>query len=73
MYQRSVGTVSLDGQDVGAWLVAHGFAWSARYRGRAGPYAQEEARARQARLGLWARGAVEPRSFRKRHGSCRPA
>jgi endonuclease YncB( thermonuclease family) len=73
MYDRSVGTVSLDGQDVGAWLVAGGFAWSARYRGRSGPYAREETQARQGRMGLWATGAVEPRSFRRRHGSCRPA
>ncbi len=69
-YQRSVGTVNLEGQDVGAWLVGRGLAWSARYRGRAGPYAREEAQARQARLGLWAAGAVEPRAFRRRHGSC---
>jgi micrococcal nuclease len=70
-YQRSVGNVSLEGQDVGAWLVAGGFAWSARYRGRSGPYAQEEAQARRARLGLWTAGAMEPRAFRRRHGSCR--
>lgn len=73
MYQRSVGTVSLEGQDVGAWMVAGGFAWSARYRGRAGPYAQEEALARHAHAGLWAAAAVEPRAFRRRHGSCRRA
>jgi endonuclease YncB( thermonuclease family) len=72
-YQRSVGSVSLEGQDVGAWLVERGFAWSARYRGRSGPYAQEETQARQGRVGLWAANAVEPRVFRKRHGSCRPA
>ncbi len=72
-YQRSVGSVSLEGQDVGAWLVQRGYAWSTRYRGRSGPYAQEEAQARQGRVGLWAAGAVEPRVFRRRHGSCRPA
>ena len=72
-YQRSVGNVSLDGQDVGAWLVAGGVAWTARYRGRSGPYAQEEAQAPQGRAGLWVAGAVEPRVFRRRHGSCRPA
>lgn len=72
-YSRSVASVSLEGQDVGAWLVQRGYAWSTRYRGRAGPYAREEAQARRARLGLWAAGAVEPRVFRKRHGSCRPA
>ena len=70
VYHRSVGRVSLQGQDVGAWLVAGGYAWSSRYRNRAGPYATEEARARAARLGLWAASALEPRLFRKRHGSC---
>jgi micrococcal nuclease len=73
MYQRTVGNVSLEGQDVGAWLVAGGFAWSTRYRGRSGPYALEEAQARQGRVGLWAANAVEPKVFRKRHGSCRLA
>jgi endonuclease YncB( thermonuclease family) len=72
MYHRSIASVSLDGQDVGAWLVAGGFAWASRYRGRSGPYAREEAQARQASAGLWAAGAVEPRRFRKRHGSCKP-
>jgi micrococcal nuclease len=72
-YHRTVGNVSLDGQDVGAWLVAGGFAWSTRYRGRSGPYALEEAQARQGRVGLWAANAVEPKVFRKRHGSCRLA
>ncbi|MFC5496344.1 thermonuclease family protein [Caenimonas terrae] len=71
VYHRSVGSVSLDGQDVGAWLVAGGYAWSARYRGRSGPYALEEEQARRARRGLWADAAIEPRSFRRRHGSCR--
>ena len=71
-YQRTIGSVSLDGQDVGGWLVAGGFAWSGRYRGRSGPYAQEEAQARSRRIGLWAASAMEPRIFRKRHGSCRP-
>lgn len=71
-YHRSVGTLSLEGEDVGAWLVAGGFAWSARYRGRDGPYARQELSARQGRIGLWAGHAVEPRVFRQRHGSCRP-
>lgn len=72
IYQRSVGRVSLQGQDIGAWMVAGGHAWSAHYQRRAGPYAQEEAAARNARRGLWLAAApLEPRLFRKRHGSCR--
>lgn len=71
MYDRVVGNVSVEGQDVGALLVAGGFAWSSGYRGRTGPYAQEEEQARAAGRGLWSGAAVEPRLFRKRHGSCR--
>jgi micrococcal nuclease len=69
-YHRTVGRVRLQGQDVGAWLVASGYAWSAHYRNRAGAYGVAEQQARQARRGLWAASAVEPRLFRKRHGSC---
>lgn len=71
VYQRAVGRVSLEGQDLGAWLVAGGYAWSAGYQRRSGAYAQEQMAARQARRGLWAAAApVNPRSFRKRHGPC---
>ena len=70
IYHRTVGRVSLHGQDVGAWLVASGYAWSPGFRHRAGPYAAEEALARQAQRGLWAAAALEPWLFRKHHGSC---
>lgn len=71
VYERAVGRVSLRGQDVGAWLVAGGNAWASRYQRRAGPYAQEESAARSERRGLWAASApLDPRVFRKRHGSC---
>jgi micrococcal nuclease len=57
--------------DVGQWMVRQGHAWSYRYRRDAGPYAAEEAQAKAARLGLFAdAGALQPRDFRKRHGSC---
>ena len=71
VYQRLVGTVNVQGEDLGAWLVAGGHAWTARYQKRPGPYADEEAAARAARRGLWQDDApLEPRAFRKRHGSC---
>jgi len=70
-YDRLLGRISLHGQDVGAWLVFTGHAWSYRYRANPGPYAQQEAQARQARRGLWAAsGAIDPRQFRKRQGPC---
>lgn len=73
-YERTLARVSLQGQDVGAWLVAGGWAWSSGFRRRAGPYAHEEKAARGERRGLWAADApLDPRSFRKQHGSCHPA
>ena len=70
-YHRTIGTVELDGQDVAAWLVREGHAWSQRYRRSLGPYAAEEAEARRLHRGLFAAPAVvEPRDFRKAHGPC---
>jgi micrococcal nuclease len=70
-YQRSLAQVRHRGEDIGAWLVREGHAWSDGYRGAKGPYEQFEAQARRARRGLWsAPGALEPRSFRRRHGRC---
>jgi len=71
-YHRVLGRVSLGGQDLGLWMVSRGYAWSYRYRRDTGPYAAAEAQARQARMGLWslATPPMEPRIFRKRHGSC---
>ena len=71
-YHRSIATLELDGEDIGAWMVGHGHAWSARFHRSAGPYAAQERAARSARRGLFADpGAVEPRLFRKVHGPCR--
>lgn len=71
-YQRLLAQVSLRGDDVGAWMVSHGYAWAHRWHRRAsGPYAALEASARQARRGLWSGAApMDPRDFRRRHGSC---
>ncbi|MCM2251427.1 MAG: thermonuclease family protein [Ramlibacter sp.] len=71
-YRRVLAQVSVEGRDAGAWMVAQGHAWSHRFQRDRGPYAAQETRARHARLGLWAGGAaMDPREFRKRHGSCR--
>jgi micrococcal nuclease len=70
-YQRIVGRVFVGSRDLGGWLVARGDAWSDGWRGRGGPYARQEAAAREARLGLWAAATpLPPREFRRRHGSC---
>jgi endonuclease YncB( thermonuclease family) len=66
-YGRTIGKVTLGGQDVGAWLVENGHAWSYHSARSAGLYRLQEASARQARRGLWASGSpVEPKVFRKR-------
>ncbi len=71
-YQRTLGQVRVNGEDLGAWMVSRGYAWSYRFRRHEGPYAAQELGARNARLGLWADGAaMEPREFRKRHGRCK--
>lgn len=70
-YGRQLARVEHRGQDVGAWLVRNGYAWSMVFRGKSGPYASLEAQARSERKGLWALpGALDPRSFRKRFGRC---
>ena len=73
-YDRALVTLWLDGEDIGAWLVREGHAWSARYRGDPGPYAREEAAARAAHRGLFADAhPMPPRDFRRSHGPCTDA
>lgn len=70
-YGRVLGTLELNGEDMGRWMVHIGQAWSYSYKGRPGAYASEQWLARQARRGLFgALRAEEPRRFRKRNGSC---
>lgn len=70
-YGRLLARITLQGQDVGAWMVSQGQAWSYRYRRTVGPYAAQEAQARAQGRGLFAAARPEqPRDFRKRHGSC---
>lgn len=71
-YQRVVARVRWRGEDVGGWLVQRGHAWSQRWRSHRGPYADEESRAREARMGLWSDAqAMHPRQFRRSNGPCR--
>jgi micrococcal nuclease len=70
-YGRTIGRVTLAGEDIAAWMVLQGHAWSYRYRRSPGPYAAEEQQARAARRGLFAdTKAVEPRTFRRVAGPC---
>jgi micrococcal nuclease len=73
-YGRDVAKIKLKDTDVGAWMVSNGHAWSYHYRRSAGPYRVEEAAAVKAHLGLFAdAAAIEPRFFRREHGSCQPS
>jgi micrococcal nuclease len=70
-YQRQLAKVEHRREDIGTWMVRRGYAWSTTFRGKPGPYARIEEKARAERQGLWALpGALEPRGFRKRFGRC---
>jgi endonuclease YncB( thermonuclease family) len=74
-YQRLLAGITLVAEpgapDLGAWLVRQGHAWSWRSRGSLGPYAIEEADAREQRRGLWAgRKPMQPGAFRQAFGPC---
>lgn len=69
---RTLAPLLLDGEDVGAWMVAQGHAWSARWRGDRGPYARHEDAARRERRGLFSLpDPMQPYHFRRFHGPCR--
>ena len=70
-YQRVLARIDHRGEDVNAWMVRFGYAWSMSFHGKQGPYVALEEQARRERKGLWALpGATDPRSFRKRYGRC---
>ena len=70
-YGRALASVAWQGEDIGRWMVVNGYAWSYRFRRSAGPYAAEQSQAVQQRRGIFSTGrAQNPRTFRKRHGSC---
>jgi micrococcal nuclease len=70
-YGRLLGTLTFKGQDMGAWMVTQGHAWSYRYRRSLGPYIAQETQARVQGRGLFSQaGFDEPRWFRKSHGPC---
>jgi endonuclease YncB( thermonuclease family) len=71
IYGRGLARIRLYGNDLGAQMVREGQAWSFRWHRHPGPYAAEEALARQSRSGLFAASQPEPpRDFRKRNGPC---
>lgn len=70
-YGRTVGTVHVQGTDVGRSMVLQGHAWVYTFRSKKSPYSNEFAQAQRARQGVFSSAiAEEPRLFRKRHGLC---
>lgn len=70
-YGRALVRLQHEGEDMGAFMVLQGHAWSYRWRHSQGPYAQQEQQARALKKGLFDDAAAEvPRDFRKRHGPC---
>lgn len=71
-YGRLLAQVWHQGQDVGAWMVLQGHAWSPYFRGMPGPYEPLQREAQWSRRGLFAHplGLMPPREFRRWHGSC---
>lgn len=70
-YGRPLIDLALGGENMGAWMVEQGWAWSYRWHADDGPYAREERVARSSRRGLFAEpSAEEPRDFRRRFGPC---
>ena len=70
-YGRLLARVHRGREDVGAWMVSQGHAWSNHFHTSQGPYAAQENSAKAARRGLWHTPApIEPRAFRKLYGPC---
>ncbi len=57
-YGRDVATCRVDGTDLGAWLVAHG--WALAYRHYGTQYVADENEARSAGIGVWQGTFVPP-------------
>lgn len=71
IYGRDLGRLHWQGQDMGEWMVLQGWAWSYRWQGSPGPYAEQERSAKAALRGVHRRAqAVYPGTFRRLHGPC---
>jgi endonuclease YncB( thermonuclease family) len=70
-YGRDLVRLALDGRDLGADMVAQGWAWSYAWRGQRSGYEGLQAEAQRARRGVFGQGqAQRPRDFRRQHGPC---
>ena len=70
-YGRALVRLQHEGDDVGAFMVLQGQAWSYRWRHSEGPFAQEERLARTRMKGVCAASSpARPGACRRRHGPC---
>ena len=70
-YGRALAIIYLNGEEINAWMVQQGFAWSYGARGSKGPYKRDEEQARQMRRGLFANHqAMKPSQFRRKNKAC---
>lgn len=70
-YSRSVAICTRAGQDVGAGLVAAG--WAVAYRRYSVRYVRDEDAARAARRGIWETGFEQPARYRQGRRAAAPA
>ena len=63
-YQRIVGVIKLEGEDINKNMVVNGYAWA--YEEYSKDYVSEQGFAREFKLGLWAdKNPIKPSEFRK--------
>ena len=63
-YGRFLGTCSVNGEDVGRWLVRNG--WALAFRRYSTAYVSDEDYAREHQLGLWSGAFIAPWDWRHR-------
>jgi endonuclease YncB( thermonuclease family) len=63
-YGRHVARCQVEGQDVGRWMVAQG--WALAFIRYSSAYAEDEKAARSARRGLWSGAFIAPWDWRSR-------
>ena len=64
-YLRLIATCWIGAEDLGAWMVGHG--WAAAYRRYSLKYLDQEGQARKAKAGLWSGAFEMPWDWRRSH------
>lgn len=72
-FGRELGQVYLNGEDLGAYMVKQGLAWSFGRGKASGPYQLEQAYAKNLKLGLFAtqQKLLKPSDFRRQYQACK--